>query len=392
MSTENRAQNVKILGFCEKTEQKNRNIARMRAKIGESSGVNNWFAEGLIDWYKTNKRELPWREEKDPYKIWLSEIILQQTQVKQGLGYYQRFIERFPNVKKLAKASENEVLKMWEGLGYYSRARNLHASAKTIATTFKGKFPAQHHQILELKGIGDYTAAAIASFAYGLAHAVVDGNVYRVLSRVFGIDTPIDSATGKKAFQQLATALLPKNKPDIYNQAIMEFGAQYCKPRTPDCVRCIFSTRCLAFAKSNVQDLPVKSKKASVTVRYFNYMICIDANKTLGICKREKKDIWQGLYEFPLIESEAKLSSAEGIKAAEKKFKTKGLKSALILRSGEYKHQLSHQTIYAVFYVFYPLKTTLSTAETTTLKKLRNYAFPQLMVKFMKDCELREIV
>jgi A/G-specific adenine glycosylase len=354
--------------------------------------MNNWFAEELITWYKVNKRDLPWREEKDPYKIWLSEIILQQTQVIQGLGYYQRFIERFPNVKQLAKASENEVLKMWEGLGYYSRARNLHATSKIIASKFKGKFPAQHRQILELKGIGDYTAAAIASFAFDLPYAVVDGNVYRVLSRVFGVNTPIDSGAGKKEFQQLATALLPKNKAATYNQAIMEFGAQYCKPRMPDCERCIFSERCLAFATTRVNVLPVKAKKTKVTARYFNYLICMDAGKNLSIHKRIAKDIWQGLYEFPLIESEAPLSHASAIKAAEKKFKTKGLKKVMVFNSSEYKHLLSHQTIYAVFYVFYPVNISEAFGQRTTLKKLKNLAFPQLLVKFMKDCELQEIV
>jgi len=354
--------------------------------------MNNWFADQLITWYLTNKRELPWREEKDPYKIWLSEIILQQTQVIQGLGYYQRFVKRFPNVKQLAKASENEVLKMWEGLGYYSRARNLHATSKIITNKFKGKFPTEHQQILELKGIGDYTAAAIASFAFDLPHAVVDGNVYRVLSRVFGVNTPIDSAAGKKEFHELASALMPKNKAATFNQAIMEFGAQYCKPRVPDCESCIFSRRCFAFATSRVSVLPVKAKKTKVTKRYFNYLICIDAGQNLSINKRIEKDIWQGLYEFPLIESDASLSPSAVITGAEKKFKTKGLKKALVFKSGEYKHLLSHQTIYAVFYVFYPVKFTTVLGERTTLKKLRSHAFPQLLVKFMKDCELREIV
>ena len=364
----------------------------MREKIAGSSGLNSWFAEKLIAWYKLNKRDLPWREEKDPYKIWLSEIILQQTQVKQGLGYYQRFIKRFPNVKQLAEASENEVLKMWEGLGYYSRARNLHASAKTITTRFKGKFPEQHQQILELKGIGDYTAAAIASFAFDLPHAVVDGNVYRVLSRVFGIKTPIDSGAGKKMFQELASALLPKKQEAIYNQAIMEFGAQYCKPGTPDCENCIFSQRCLAFATSNVVSLPVKAKKTKVRPRFFNYLVFIDAKKNLPILKRNEKDIWQGLYQFPLLESKSRLTKAELIKTAEKQFKTKGLKKALLLSSGEYKHLLSHQTIYAVFYVFYPIRPHLPTAKSSSVKNLRNHAFPKLLLNFMKDCELTEIV
>lgn len=364
----------------------------MREKIAGLSGLNSWFAEGLLAWYKVNKRDLPWREERDPYKIWLSEIILQQTQVKQGLGYYRRFIERFPNVNQLAGASENDVLKMWEGLGYYSRARNLHASAKTIATTLKGTFPDQHQKILELKGIGDYTAAAIASFAFDLPHAVVDGNVYRVLSRVFGINTPIDTGVGKKMFQALANDLLPKKHAAIYNQAIMEFGSQYCIPRTPDCENCIFSQRCLAYATSTVLSLPVKAKKAKVRPRYFNYLVLIDSKKTLPILRREEKDIWQGLYQFPLFESESRLTMAGLIKKAEKQFKTKGLKKALLFNSGEYKHQLSHQTIYAVFYVFYPINLKVKAAKRSALKKLGNHAFPKLLLNFIKDCELTEIV
>jgi len=354
--------------------------------------MNNWFSEHLLIWYMANKRDLPWREEKDPYKIWLSEIILQQTQVIQGLGYYQKFVERFPNVQKLAKAEENEVMKMWEGLGYYSRARNLHATAKTIVKSHKGKFPEHYHQLLELKGIGTYTAAAVASFAFDLPHAVVDGNVYRVLSRVFGVDAAIDSGAGKKEFQDLANALLPKNKSAMYNQAIMEFGATFCKPHKPDCECCIFSNRCLAHAKNRVDALPVKTKKTVVRARHFNYLVFVDANNNLSLQKRMTNDIWRSLYEFPLIESEAQLEFPKVFQLAEKKFKLKGLKKTLVFTSRHYKHILSHQTIYASFYVFKPVNYKSSSAQKTPLNKLRNFAFPQLLVKFMKDCELREIV
>ncbi len=364
----------------------------MRAKTESFSGTHPWFAERLIAWYRSNKRELPWREVKDPYKIWLSEIILQQTQVIQGLGYYVRFIERFPRVQELARASENEVLKMWEGLGYYSRARNMHATAKVLVKNFKGEFPSKFEDIRELKGIGDYTASAIASFAFDLPYAVVDGNVYRVLSRVFGEHTPIDSVKGKKIFQQLANTLLPRKTAAIYNQAIMEFGAQFCKTKTPDCGNCIFSDRCLAFAASTVAGLPVKAKKIKVKPRYFHYFVFIDAKKQTRINRRNKNDIWKGLYEFPLIESQTPLNSKQAFTLAAKKFKTKGLEKTLLLKSGEYKHQLSHQTIHAVFYVFFPLSPTTKQHEAVALNKLKNHAFPQLSVKFMKDCELTEIV
>lgn len=354
--------------------------------------MNGWFAEKLLDWYKLNKRDLPWRSEKDPYKIWLSEIILQQTRVTQGLQYYYRFLERFPTINKLAAASENEVMKLWEGLGYYSRARNLHATAKIVAKKFHGKFPGQYREILELKGIGNYTAAAIASFAFKLPYAVVDGNVYRVLSRVFGLKTAIDTTAGKKEFQQLANVLLPKNRADLYNQAIMEFGAQHCKPGTPDCGNCILLQHCEAYAKGWVQKLPVKEKKAQVTERYLHYLLLLDANNKVQIKKRKEKDIWQGLYDFPLLESEVRLKNTQFFSLMEKTLNNKEIKKNLVLVSKEYKHLLSHRTIYARFYLFKPWNTKIDNAKSIPLNKMKNYAFPQLIVKFLRDCELREIV
>ncbi|MCU0359346.1 MAG: A/G-specific adenine glycosylase [Bacteroidia bacterium] len=354
--------------------------------------MNTWFSEKLLVWYQLNKRDLPWREEKDPYKIWLSEIILQQTQVIQGLAYYQKFITHFPKVQALAEASENQVMKLWEGLGYYTRARNLHATAKIIASQYKGKFPKHYNQIRALKGVGDYTAAAIASFAFNLPHAVVDGNVYRVLSRVFNLKVPIDTAAGKKQFQELATALLPNKKAATYNQAIMEFGARYCKPRQPDCQNCIFSHTCMAFEKSLVESLPVKEKKTKVVPRYFNYVVLIDTNNRVSLQKRTSNDIWKGLYEFPLIESSEPISLKKALALAEKKFGLSALRSKLIYQSGNYKHLLSHQTIHACFYVFKPVKFKNATTENIALKDLSAYPFSQLLVKFLKDCELREIV
>ncbi|MGE0567222.1 MAG: A/G-specific adenine glycosylase, partial [Bacteroidia bacterium] len=267
------------------------------------SGNANYraFRRSLLTWYEANKRDLPWRNTKDPYKIWISEIILQQTQVAQGLAYYNRIISEFPDVEALAKAELDAILKHWQGLGYYSRARNLHAAANQIKQEYKGKFPDNYRELLNLKGVGTYTAAAIASFSYKTPVAVVDGNVYRVLSRIFGIETPIDTLSGKKEFQNMADKLLDIHSPDIYNQAIMEFGALYCKGSNPDCENCIFQKNCFALKFDKVKLLPVKEKKVKVKKRVLNYFIIIDKNKNCIIQKREASDIWKGLYEFPLI-------------------------------------------------------------------------------------------
>lgn len=238
------------------------------------------FSTQIIEWYRTNKRDLPWRKTKNPYQIWLSEIILQQTRVEQGLSYYLKFIEKYPSIKDLANAPQDEVLKLWQGLGYYSRARNLHYTSKVITDKYKGEFPATYKEILDLKGIGEYTAAAISSFSFNLPYPVIDGNVYRVLSRVFDIDTPIDSTLGKKEFKELAYELINKNNPSEYNQAIMEFGALYCKPQSPDCENCIFTSTCLAFKTKKINELPVKSKKLKQKNRYFNYLVFIDEDYT----------------------------------------------------------------------------------------------------------------
>ncbi len=356
------------------------------------SFINPWFSEKLIQWYSLNKRSLPWRETLDPYKIWLSEIILQQTQVIQGLNYYLKFIEKYPSVHQLATASEDEVLRHWQGLGYYSRARNLHATAKYIAFELKGKFPSEYDAIRTLKGVGDYTASAIASFAFNLPKAVVDGNVYRLLSRVFDIELAIDSSIGKKTFQILAENLFPKSMGSTYNQAVMEFGSQYCKPRSPNCSSCIFADNCLAYKLNKVQDRPVKSKKTSVRPRYFNYIVFIAPNSTTQIMKREKKDIWQGLFEFPLVESGKKIKPEMVIQKIEKQFSLIELRKQLIFVSKEYKHQLSHQTIYARVLIFKRKLNQKSIGKKVKLNQLHQHAFPQLLVKFMRDCKLEEIV
>ncbi|HET8808815.1 MAG TPA: A/G-specific adenine glycosylase, partial [Flavobacteriaceae bacterium] len=262
------------------------------------------FSEKLIDWYLPQKRELPWRNTVDPYKIWLSEIMLQQTRVAQGLPYYEVFLENFPAVFDLAKASEEKVLKLWQGLGYYSRARNMHFTAKYIAEEKNGEFPKTASGLLKLKGIGDYTAAAIASICFGEPVPVVDGNVYRALSRIFGIETPIDSTLGKKEFKQLAHQLIDPKKPAEHNQALMEFGALQCKPKNPLCETCPFQNSCMALQLGKIEKLPVKTKKIKTTLRHFNYLVFVSKNKQTLLQQRTGKGIWQNLYEFPLLESE----------------------------------------------------------------------------------------
>ena len=269
------------------------------------------FKFKLIYWYSNNKRQLPWRETKNPYYIWLSEIILQQTQVKQGLPYYDAFVAQYPTIFDLAKATETSVLKLWQGLGYYSRARNLHTAAKHVVNELNGEFPNNYKDLLKLKGVGDYTASAISSFAYNEVAAVVDGNVYRVLSRYFGIDTPINSTIGIKEFKSLATSLIDKTQPATYNQAIMEFGALQCRPKNPDCHICPLKDGCIALQKNLVSVLPVKLKKTKVTTKYYNFLVCIDSHKQILFEKRTNKGIWQNLYQFPLIESEKSLNAEE---------------------------------------------------------------------------------
>ena len=306
------------------------------------------FADKLIDWYKENKRELPWRNTKDPYLIWISEIILQQTRVAQGYDYFVRFIQRFPDVYTLAEAEEDEVLKYWQGLGYYSRARNLHAAACTMAAS--GGFPRTYQEVLSLKGVGEYTAAAICSFAYDMPCAVVDGNVYRVLSRWMGIDTPIDSTAGKKLFAQVADELLDRNRPALYNQAIMDFGALQCTPVSPGCLCCPLMDSCVALAEGKVDSLPVKMHKTKVTNRYFNY-IYVRTGEYTYIRKRTGNDIWKNLYEPLLIETDTALSenTAAFVQKLQGVLKKRGDVFLRPVRRAV-KHVLSHRVIHANFY------------------------------------------
>lgn len=309
------------------------------------------FSKTLIQWYLQNKRDLPWRNDTNPYTIWLSEIILQQTRVAQGLPYYLKFIESFPTVFDLAIADEEEVLKLWQGLGYYSRARNLHSTAKQIAFEFNGVFPNNYHGLLKLKGIGEYTAAAIASFAYNENVAVVDGNVFRVLSRYFNVATDIASAAAKKEFSQLAFELLPMGNASEFNQAIMEFGALHCVPRNPNCSNCVFNDSCMALQKKKVAQLPVKSKKLKVRKRFFNYLVFFDDDTQTLLYKRTQKGIWHNLYEFPLIETEI-FETEEMIfdLIKNQKFISNSIQSIKLYNPEIIVHKLSHQHLSIMFW------------------------------------------
>ncbi|WP_300701109.1 A/G-specific adenine glycosylase [Bacteroides sp.] len=343
----------------------------------------NILTEALLDWYAGNKRELPWRETKDPYVIWISEIILQQTRVVQGYEYFLRFVRRFPDVETLASASEDEVMKYWQGLGYYSRARNLHAAARSM----NGVFPVTYNEVRALKGVGDYTAAAICSFAYNMPYAVVDGNVYRVLARYYGIDTPIDSTEGKKIFAALAEEMLDKSHPADYNQAIMDFGAIQCTPQTPNCLFCPLSDSCSALAKGKVMQLPVKQHKTKTTNRYFNYIYVRMGAYTL-IHKRTENDIWKNLFELPLIETEKDLSEEEFLSCQQLHRLFMEVGGELVVRSvlRNVKHVLSHRVIYTNFYeVELPEGTSsFSGYQKIRIEDLDQYAVPRLIHAFLE--------
>ncbi|SHG70606.1 A/G-specific adenine glycosylase [Winogradskyella jejuensis] len=339
------------------------------------------FSKNVINWYSDYKRDLPWRRTKNPYYIWLSEIILQQTQVKQGLPYYEDFVNTFPTIFDLAKSDEQNVLKLWQGLGYYSRARNLHYTAKYVANELNGKFPNTYSEIIKLKGVGDYTASAIASIAFGEATAVVDGNVYRVLSRFFGIDTPINSTKGIKEFKALATELIDKKHPAEFNQAIMEFGAQQCKPKNPYCIVCPLQSACVAFQKNKISELPVKLKKTKVRNRYFNYLVIIDKFKNIIVEQRKGKGIWQNLYQFPLIETEKSLSIEAFEEVAEKHRLLKNVDYDLSLyNETDVVHKLSHQHLHTKFWI---ISTDQTYKNAISIKELKAYPVPALIHDFI---------
>lgn len=348
------------------------------------------FSSVLTNWYHRHRRPLPWRDTQDPYAIWLSEIILQQTRVRQGLPYYLKFLEHFPTVHDLANAPEDEVLRLWQGLGYYSRARNLHFTAKQVVSEFGGQFPGSYQGLLQLKGVGSYTAAAIASFAYKEQVAVLDGNVYRVLARVFGKHENIAAPASKKVFEELANQLIPADEPDTYNQAIMEFGAIQCTPVAPDCLFCPLQDQCFAFQHGLVQVLPVKERAKASRARFFHYFV-FQVEQQLYLKKRSADtDIWRGLYDFFSLETESTQLLPEALPAFFSALD--GVQTAEIKSTGKvYKHILSHQKINAQFYLL-PLNSRLREEETIaaglqlyTLPEIEALPKPVLIDSFLKE-------
>jgi A/G-specific adenine glycosylase len=340
------------------------------------------FSKILIQWYLQKKRDLPWRNDTNPYTIWLSEIMLQQTRVAQGLPFFIRFTNAFPTVFDLAMANEDEVLKLWQGLGYYSRARNLHKTAKQIAFEFNGEFPKNYTELLKLKGIGEYTAAAIASFAYNENVPVVDGNVFRVLSRYFDVETDIASASAKKEFTQLAKELLPDGKANLFNQAIMEFGALQCVPKNPDCQNCIFNDSCLALLNKKVAQLPVKSKKLKVRHRFFNYLVFSDSNNNTLIQRRTQKGIWQNLYEFPLLETETIETNDYLLELIQNQnFVNNKFDTIELWNSENIIHKLSHQHLNIKFWKI-KVKDTIENG--INLKSAADFPFPIVIFNFIE--------
>ena len=341
------------------------------------------FSDQIISWYQKHKRELPWRKTRDPYRIWLSEIVLQQTRVVQGLPYYLKFIDRFPEVEDLAAASEEEVLKLWQGLGYYSRARNLHATARKVASDYGGRFPDSYSGLLKLKGVGPYTAAAIASICYGLPHPVVDGNVYRVLSRFFGVQLPINSTEGVRYFADLAAGVIDSDRPGQYNQGLMEFGALQCVPQNPDCNACPLSGSCEAFGRNLVSDLPKKLPKKKVRERIFNYLVPVDPEFRTRLQKRNGRGIWQGLFEFPLLETEQEVSDSE----IRQLLKSEGFsdlsapQSVVRFNPKPIVHKLSHQHLKVTFWILH-----LDQVQEPSIpvSEMQDYPVPVVIAKFME--------
>jgi A/G-specific adenine glycosylase len=344
-----------------------------------------YFSDKIVKWYLENMRNLPWRQTRDPYKIWLSEIILQQTRVNQGLPYYLKFIHQYPTVHDLAQASEHEVLRLWQGLGYYTRARNLHKCSQVVSHEYHGVFPQSYEALLKLPGIGEYTAAAIASIAFSERVAVVDGNVFRVLSRVYGIDTTINSPDGKKKFSALANELMPMKQPDIHNQAVMEFGALYCTPQNPLCIQCIYQNDCFAFRNSLQHSLPVKEKGKASRKRYFYYIV-VQHGRSLLMKKRLEKDIWLGLYDFPLVERSKPVKTERLIE--EDSELSKLVKRSKVTISPAYKHVLTHQTIFARFIVVHANKRNAGknkAAKFHSFKQVLSLPKPVLVSRFLAE-------
>jgi len=344
------------------------------------------ITKNLTYWYSSNKREMPWRLTKDPYRIWLSEIILQQTQIKQGLPYYEAFVANFPTIFDLAKAPEEKVLKLWQGLGYYSRARNLHATANYIVDALNGKFPDTYDELLKLKGIGDYTASAIGSICFDLPTAVVDGNVYRVLARYFGVQTPINSTQGIKEFKAIAQKIIDKNNSGDYNQAIMEFGAIQCKPSSPDCSVCPLQSDCEAFKKDMINELPVKLKKTKIKKKHFNFIVMLSEDEKTILKQRKGKGIWQNLYQFPLIESDKPLSLQTLKKNEVFKEMISDFYEVRLFNKEEIIHKLSHQHLYTKFWV---VSTKKLNEDAISISSIDKYPVPILIGNFIASFDFK---
>ena len=333
------------------------------------------FSNKLINWYNHNKRDLPWRKTKDPYKIWVSEIILQQTRIEFGIKYYNKFLNRYPDVKKLANSKEMDLMKIWEGLGYYSRAINMLKTAKIVLNSFNGVFPLKYEQLIQLPGIGDYTASAISSICNDELQVVVDGNVLRFLSRIHKIDLPIESIKTKKYFKKLGFKLIQDVKPGDFNQALMDYGSTICKPKKFDCNNCLFSSDCKAFNSNSVENYPVKKKKIKVKDRFLNYVVVVTNDNKTQIKKRDSSGIWKNLYEFPLIETKIETSAKQISKELDLNLKD-------LLSVKKINHRLSHQLLHITFFVY---KVDYKVDDLVDINALASYPFPKPINKFISE-------
>jgi A/G-specific adenine glycosylase len=351
----------------------------------------NDFSTSLIVWYKQHKRDLPWRNTKDPYFVWISEIILQQTRVNQGLNYYHSFTKSFPTIHHLANAEEDEVLMLWQGLGYYSRARNMHFTAKIISKELNGQFPQSYKGLLKLKGVGPYTAAAISSICFNEHQTVVDGNVFRLLSRLFGISTPINSSKGKKEFDELAHSLNDNSANGLFNQALMEFGALHCTPKKPQCSSCIFSLSCYAHKEGVVDKLPVKEKKLKIKKRFLSFLFVKDRLGYALIQKRMENDIWKGLYHFPMVETSKELS-VESLLSQDAFDMILQNQSVELIQHHEITHILTHQKLH-ISIVEVKINQLKSSSQSGYLKinvhELKDFAFPKPLHGFITNFALK---
>lgn len=376
-----------------RTSTANESIKKKRMAEELETDINGGkISKHLQSWYMANNRDLPWRESRDPYIIWISEVILQQTKVDQGIAYFHRFTERFPDVESLAEADEQEVLKLWQGLGYYSRARNLHKAARQIMQSFNGQLPKTYRELIRLSGVGEYTAAAIASIAYDLPHAVVDGNVYRVLSRLFEIETPIDTSHGKKQFAEIAEQLLDHANPSIHNQAMMELGALVCTPKNANCELCPLQTSCMAYKYGTTYDFPKKKKKTVTQNRYLNYFNVIQGDFVF-IKKRTDADIWRNLYDFPLVETSCPVEIDDLSQNIDFQNLFQNNDKIDFVHTTRIKHILTHRILFVNFYQVSLQETANFNEEGKFLKiklaELHNYPVSGLIGKYLARFPLK---